>query len=92
MTGIIRIALFAVLAYRCCPARVAHAQDAYPTRTVRFVVPFPAGSGTDVLSRLLADAAHAQMGPHRHLRERARALPAISARSTSGAPRRTATR
>jgi len=33
-----------------------HAQDDYPTRTVRFVVPFPAGSGTDVLSRLLADA------------------------------------
>jgi tripartite-type tricarboxylate transporter receptor subunit TctC len=30
------------------------AQD-YPSRTVRFVVPFPAGSGTDVLSRLLAD-------------------------------------
>ena len=31
------------------------AQDAYPTRTARLVVPFPAGSGTDVLSRLLAD-------------------------------------
>lgn len=34
---------------------IGHAQDAYPTRTVRIVVPFPAGSGTDVLSRLLAD-------------------------------------
>jgi tripartite-type tricarboxylate transporter receptor subunit TctC len=33
----------------------ALAQDAYPTRTVRLVVPFPAGSATDVLSRLLAD-------------------------------------
>ena len=33
----------------------APAQDGWPTRTVRFVVPFPAGSGTDVLSRLLAD-------------------------------------
>jgi tripartite-type tricarboxylate transporter receptor subunit TctC len=33
----------------------SQAQDSYPTRTVRFVVPFPAGSGTDVLSRLLAD-------------------------------------
>ena len=37
-------------------AAPSQAQDAYPTRTVRFVVPFPAGSGTDVLSRLLADA------------------------------------
>src|SRR6201991_784714 len=54
MTGICRIALLAVLA-AVLPGAVAHAQDAYPTRTVRFVVPFPAGSGTDVLSRLLAD-------------------------------------
>jgi tripartite-type tricarboxylate transporter receptor subunit TctC len=37
-----------VLARRACAG-------CYPTRTVRFVVPFPAGSGTDVLSRLLAD-------------------------------------
>jgi tripartite-type tricarboxylate transporter receptor subunit TctC len=43
------IALIAV------PVAESRAQDAYPTRTVRFVVPFPAGSGTDVLSRLLAD-------------------------------------
>jgi tripartite-type tricarboxylate transporter receptor subunit TctC len=34
---------------------VGHAQDSFPTRTVRLVVPFPAGSATDVLSRLLAD-------------------------------------
>ncbi len=54
MTGIIRIALFAVLGAVASGA-AAHAQDAYPTRTVRFVVPFPAGSATDVLSRLLAD-------------------------------------
>ncbi len=54
MTGPCRIALFAVLGVRLSGA-VAHAQDAYPTRTVRFVVPFPAGSATDVLSRLLAD-------------------------------------
>ena len=54
MIGLCRIALFAVLA-TVLPGAVAHAQDTYPTRTVRFVVPFPAGSATDVLSRLLAD-------------------------------------
>lgn len=55
MTGIIRLALFTVLG-TVLVGSASHAQDAYPTRTVRFVVPFPAGSGTDVLSRLLADA------------------------------------
>ncbi len=55
MTGIVRLALFALLG-TILSGSAGHAQDAYPTRTVRFVVPFPAGSGTDVLSRLLADA------------------------------------
>src|SRR5256885_2497548 len=31
----------------------AQAQD-YPTRTVTFICPFPAGGGTDILTRLLA--------------------------------------
>ena len=33
----------------------AHAQDAFPTRTVRIVIPYPAGGGTDTLGRLVAD-------------------------------------
>lgn len=31
------------------------AQDNYPTRSVRMIMPFPAGSGTDVLARLIAE-------------------------------------
>jgi tripartite-type tricarboxylate transporter receptor subunit TctC len=45
------LALSAVVAAVPAPAQ---AQDAYPGRTVTLVVPFPAGSGTDMSARLLA--------------------------------------
>lgn len=31
----------------------AHAQGSYPQRPIRFIVPFPAGGGTDNLTRLV---------------------------------------
>ena len=47
---ILRIAAMFAAALCAC---VAQAQD-YPTKVVRIVVPFPAGGGTDILSRALA--------------------------------------
>jgi tripartite-type tricarboxylate transporter receptor subunit TctC len=38
------------------------AQAAYPTRPIRLVVPFPAGSAPDLLARVLAPALNEQMG------------------------------
>ena len=32
-----------------------HAQDTFPSRLVRIVVPYPPGGGTDTIARLLAD-------------------------------------
>ena len=40
----------------------ASAQDDYPARAVRVVVPFAAGGGTDVLTRLIADELSRALG------------------------------
>jgi len=37
------------------PSKGSRAQDSFPSRGVRIVVPYPAGGGTDTLARLLAD-------------------------------------
>jgi tripartite-type tricarboxylate transporter receptor subunit TctC len=36
-------------------ADLAQAQDAFPNRAVRIVIPYPAGGGTDTIGRLVAD-------------------------------------
>ena len=47
------ISAFAAMAVVCATA--ASAQTPFPTQTVRFVVPAPAGSTTDLLARVVAD-------------------------------------
>ena len=46
--------LAVVLAFALAPAMEAHAQE-WPTRPVRFVVPFPAGGSTDVAARVVGE-------------------------------------
>jgi tripartite-type tricarboxylate transporter receptor subunit TctC len=43
------------LAHGLAAAGTAGAQDTFPTRTVRVVIPYPAGGGTDTIGRLVAD-------------------------------------
>jgi tripartite-type tricarboxylate transporter receptor subunit TctC len=40
----------------------AGAQEAYPSRPVRFILPFPPGGGTDILGRLIAERLSAGLG------------------------------
>ena len=49
--GLVALAALAVLLL----SEASRAQEAYPTRLVRIVVPYPAGGGTDTLARLLAE-------------------------------------
>ncbi|MEO8203639.1 MAG: tripartite tricarboxylate transporter substrate binding protein [Betaproteobacteria bacterium] len=58
MKKILRLALSALL---LAAATGTHAQ-AYPTKLVRIVVPFPPGGSTDLLARKLAEKLQASMG------------------------------
>ena len=48
------IRLFAVFA--CCAFSAAFAQAPYPDKPIRFIVPFTAGSGTDLIARTVGEA------------------------------------
>jgi tripartite-type tricarboxylate transporter receptor subunit TctC len=50
--------LFFTLAF----AAMAIAQEAYPSRPVRFILPFPPGGGTDILGRIIAERLSANLG------------------------------
>src|SRR5438034_339203 len=40
----------------------AQAQDAWPTKPIRFILPFPPGGGTDILGRLIAENLSTRLG------------------------------
>jgi tripartite-type tricarboxylate transporter receptor subunit TctC len=52
-------AALAVAALGACGNTMA---QAYPSKPIRFVVPFTAGSGTDIIARTIADTMAKSMG------------------------------
>jgi tripartite-type tricarboxylate transporter receptor subunit TctC len=56
------LALGIVLATVAAAPRSASAQQTYPTRTVRLILPFGAASATDITARLLADRLSTRWG------------------------------
>ena len=57
-----KIRSFVAAVAACCLATISHAQDAWPTKPIRVVVPSPAGGANDVLVRTLAERLVPRLG------------------------------
>src|SRR5690554_7965713 len=47
-----------------CAASAVAAADAYPTRSIEWVVPYAPGGGTDIVARVLAQHMGSELGRH----------------------------
>jgi tripartite-type tricarboxylate transporter receptor subunit TctC len=57
-----KLAALALMAVIAAWAGIVRAQDAYPSQPVRIIIPFPAGSTTDTLTRIVADQLNRKWG------------------------------
>lgn len=64
----------------------ASAQDAYPSRPIRFLVPYPPGGGNDVVARAIAQRLSASMGQPVVIENRAGATGMVAGEQLSRSP------
>jgi tripartite-type tricarboxylate transporter receptor subunit TctC len=63
MIKALRLSLQAITVSLCAAFLApAHAQDDYPNKNIRFVVPFPAGGSTDIAARLIGERLSKRLG------------------------------
>jgi tripartite-type tricarboxylate transporter receptor subunit TctC len=77
--------MYWIAATACLCATASWAQN-YPVKPVRYVVPFPAGTGNDIVGRLLADRLTRLWGQQVIVDNRAGASGAIGAAFVAKAP------
>jgi Uncharacterized protein conserved in bacteria len=68
-----------------CAASVAAAADAYPTRSIEWVVPYAPGGGTDIVARVLAKNMESQLGQTMVIMNKPGAATAIGAEAVARA-------
>ncbi|MGH8703691.1 MAG: Bug family tripartite tricarboxylate transporter substrate binding protein, partial [Burkholderiales bacterium] len=77
------------LALICLPATLtfgAQAAEKYPTRPIRFVIPFPPGGGNDILGRAFAERLGERLGQQWIVDNRGGASTIIAAEIVARAP------
>ena len=59
----------------------AHAQSAYPAKSVRMIIGFPAGSSSDVVGRIMAEQLATRLGQRGVIENRGIVAPELAAKS-----------
>ena len=63
LRALLRLSLLAVPGAALAPwPALAQTADAWPSKPVRFILPFPPGGGTDILGRIIAERLSASLG------------------------------
>jgi tripartite-type tricarboxylate transporter receptor subunit TctC len=81
-----KTALMALLSAACAAfSPLANAQENFPSRPVRMIVPYPAGGGGDILARAMADVFQKTTGQPMVIENRAGASGMVGAAACKGA-------